>query len=85
MPAIKLTLKRCMAIIFISAVFCCFLQGDENSPNDQQSVLFSYSLVPSLLMTNVVVIGGGPAENSEAINISVMPSILSIYRPSYRD
>lgn len=84
-----LTIKRPfiqIAITMIMIMVCgCFLLADEPSTNNQQNVLFSYSLVPNILMTNIVVIGEGEASDSKPLDISVMPSILSIYRPSYVD
>ena len=81
----KVSFKKGLIIFaIVYSVLNCTLLAQEQVPT-QQSVLISYSLVPSLLMSNIVTLSDGSANNAEAINISVMPSIISSYRLSSRD
>ena len=77
--------KRIRALFFsalmLGALYCP-LMADTTTGNEQQPIIY-YSLVPSLLMLNIVTPTEVSPDSTETI--AVMPSILSNYRISARD
>ena len=69
-----------LGAFLFGAVFCPILA--DTIVNEQQ-VVISYSLVPSLLLLNIVTPLEVPSDNTATI--TVMPSILNAYRISARD
>ena len=73
-----------VGLILICALFCPLI-ADSPGTGDQQMIIISYSLVPSLLMQNIVMPSTIDPGSPDTGSLQLMPSIINVYRVSGRD